>query len=160
VTLPQIARGCALLSLALPALVLTHLARSSVMPVQEKPLFPGAKIDPATLALFQRACQNCHSENTQWPWYSRMPPASLLVTRDIENARRHVNFSNWEAYAPERKRDLLARLGSLVRSGQMPLARYTWLHREAALTLPERQQIYEWTRRERKRLREDLGSIR
>jgi glycine/D-amino acid oxidase-like deaminating enzyme len=105
------------------------------------------------LALFQRACQNCHSENTQWPWYSRIPPVSWVIGRDVDDARRHVNFSNWDSYWPEQQEEFLTRIGSAARTGQMPLPRYTLLHREAVLASQERQQIYAWSRAEKKRLR-------
>ena|SRR5258708_26167940 len=84
-----------------------------------------------TLALFQRACQNCHSENTQWPWYSRIPPASWKIRKDVDDARRHVNFSNWDSYGPKEQEEFLTRI----------------------LTPQERQKIYEWSRAEKKRLR-------
>jgi hypothetical protein len=149
----RILRGPALIAATLPAGVIAWLALHPAPPPLNKPLFAGAQIDQPTLALFQRACQNCHSANTQWPWYSQIPPTSFLVRKDVDQARRHANFSNWDSYRPDEQQDLLSRIGSVARSGQMPLPRYTWLHREAILTTEERQQIYEWTRGERKRLR-------
>jgi hypothetical protein len=116
-------------------------------------LFPGAMIDRPTLTLFERSCQNCHSESTQWPWYSRIPPASWIIAKDIREARSQVNFSNWNSYSAEGRQDLLTRIGSMARTGRMPPSRYTFLHHEAILTPQERQQIYEWCRAEKKRLR-------
>jgi hypothetical protein len=116
-------------------------------------LFTGSMIDRPTLSLFERACQNCHSDNTQWPWYSRIPPASWIVAHDIREARSHVNFSNWNSYSAEGQEDLLTRIGSMARTGRMPPSRYTFLHHEANLTPQERQAIYEWCRAEKKRLR-------
>src|SRR5579863_5958276 len=52
-----------------------------------------AQIDPETLALFERACQNCHSERTAWPWYSHVAPMSWLLARDVQQARSHMNLS-------------------------------------------------------------------
>ena len=136
-------------------MTLTGLALHPERPlVHGKPLFQGAQIDGLTLALFQRACQNCHSENTQWPWYSRIPPVSWMIEKDVNDARRQVNFSNWDSYSPEEQKELLTRIGSAARTGLMPLPRYTLLHREAVLAPQERQQIYEWSRAEKKRLRE------
>jgi hypothetical protein len=117
------------------------------------PLFQGARIDQATLNLFQRSCQNCHSENTEWPWYSRIPPASWMIAKDVREARAHVNLSHWSSYGTEQQENLLTRIAAVVRTGRMPLSRYTFLHREAILTASERQQIYEWSRAERRRLR-------
>jgi hypothetical protein len=139
---------------ALCGVALTGLVLHPVPPpAHVKPLFQGAKIDAPTLALFQRACQNCHSENTQWPWYSRIPPASWMIAKDVQNARSHVTFSNWDCYRPEEQVDFLTQIGANVRTGRMPLPRYTLLHREAVLAPRERQQIYEWSRAEKKRLR-------
>ena len=142
------------LGVALFAATLTGLALRPELPspAYAKPLFQGAHIDE-TMALFQRACQNCHSNNTQWPWYSRFPPASWMIEHDVKVARHHVNFSSWDSYRPDEQEEFLTRIGSAVRTGRMPLPRYTLLHREAVLTVLERQQIYEWSRAEKKRLR-------
>src|SRR5713101_1049914 len=151
--MPRIFIAASLLAVALFAVTLTRLAlHPDPLSAHGKPLFQGAQIDDPTMALFQRACQNCHSENTQWPWYSRIPPASWMIGKDVDDARRHVNFSNWDSYRPDEQQNFLTRIGIAARSGQMPLPRYTLLHREAVLTSQERQQIYEWTRAEKKRL--------
>ncbi len=154
----RIFRVASLLAVALFAVTLTGLAlHIEPPPAHAKPLFQGAQIDEPTLALFQRACQNCHSENTQWPWYSRIPPASCMIGKDVYDARRHVNFSNWNSYRPDEQEDFLTRIGIAARTGRMPLPRYTLLHREAVLAPQERLQIYEWSRAEKKRLRAAEG---
>jgi len=111
-----------------------------------------AQIDPATLAIVQRACQNCHSEKTVWPWYSRVAPASWLLERDVQQARMHMNLSRWQDYSPDERLGLLSEIGSAVRNREMPVQRYLLLHSEARLTDAERQQIYRWTRSERSRI--------
>ena len=112
-----------------------------------------AQIDPETLALFERACQNCHSERTEWPWYSHVAPMSWLIARDVQQARSHMNLSRWQEYSSEERLGLLSEIGSAVRNHEMPKQTYLLLHPEARLTDKERQQIYEWTRTERSRLR-------
>jgi hypothetical protein len=152
--MPRIFIAASLLAVALFAVSLTGLAlHTEPPPAPRKPLFEGAQIDGPTLALFERACQDCHSENTQWPWYSHIPPASWLIRKDVDDARRRVDFSNWDSYRPEEQEEFLTRIGSAARTGQMPLPRYTLLHREAVLASQERQLIYEWSRAEKKRLR-------
>jgi hypothetical protein len=143
----------AVLTTILFTATLTWLAAHPEPPAHNKPLFQGAQIDEQTRALFQRACQNCHSENTRWPWYSRIPPASWMIGKDVADAQRHVNFSNWDSYRPEEQEEFLTRIGNAARTGYMPLPRYTLLHREAVLAPGERQRIYEWSKAERKRLR-------
>jgi len=112
-----------------------------------------AQIDSETLALFERACQNCHSERTEWPWYSHIAPVSWLIARDVQQARLHMNLSRWQEYSSDERLGLLSEIGSAVRNRQMPKQRYLLLHPEARLTDKERLQIYEWTRTERSRLR-------
>ena len=114
-----------------------------------------AQIDPETLALFERACQNCHSERTEWPWYSHVAPMSWLIARDVQQARQHMNLSRWQEYSSDERLGLLSEIGSAVRNREMPKQRYLLLHPEARLTDKERLQIYEWTRTERSRLRMD-----
>ena len=143
-----------LFSAVLFAVTLTGVALRPEPPAAtDKPLFSGSQIDEQTRALFQRACQNCHSDNTKWPWYSRIPPASWMIAKDVNNARSHVNFSNWGSYGVEQREDFLTQIGANVRNGRMPLPRYVFLHREAVLTAQERQQIYQWSKAEKKRLR-------
>lgn len=156
--MPKLFKAVLLLGIVLSAVTLTARAfRPGLSPSPARPLFKGATIDEPTLALFQRACQNCHSNNTRWPWYSRIPPASWMIEKDVNEARHHVNFSDWDTYRPNEQEELLTRIGSAVRTNRMPLTRYILLHHEAALTLLERQRIYEWTRTEKKRLR---GTVR
>lgn len=119
----------------------------------QEPLLRDAQIDSRTLALFERACQNCHSARTEWPWYSHVAPVSWLLARDVQQARQHMNLSRWQAYSSEDRLGLLGEIGSAVRNRAMPVQRYLLLHPEARLTDTERQQIYEWTRTERSRLR-------
>ena len=111
-----------------------------------------AQIDPETLAIVQRACQNCHSQNTEWPWYGHVAPVSWLLARDVQQARLHMNLSRWQEYAMDDRVRLLSEIGSAVRNREMPVQRYLLLHPEARLTDVERQQIYRWTRTERSRL--------
>ena len=156
--MPRIFRFTAVFAFAMLAWVLIALVlHPQPPPVQGRALFQGAQIDSLTLALLQRSCQNCHSESTQWPWYSRIPPVSWMIAKDVNDARRQVNFSYWDSYAEGQQEDLLTRIGAMVRTGRMPLPRYTLLHREAVLTPQEREQLYEWTKAERKRLRSVRG---
>lgn len=117
------------------------------------PILSGAEINPETLGLIQRACQNCHSTNTDLPLYGRIAPMSWLMARDVQQARLHMNLSPWQEYSAEDRIMLLSEIGSAVKNRKMPVQRYLLLHSEARLSDREREQIYEWTRAERKRLK-------
>jgi cytochrome c len=113
----------------------------------------GAHIDQATLGIIQRSCQNCHSERTEWPWYSRVAPGSWLLERDVSQARSRINLSRWKEYSPEQQAAILSTIGVAARTGVMPPSRYTLLHPDARLSSEERQQIYTWSKAERRLLR-------
>jgi hypothetical protein len=131
---------------------LIHPYGAQVSPGNGQAVFQDAQIDPETLAIFQRACQNCHSQKTEWPWDSHVAPISWMLARDVQQARSHMNLSRWQDYSTDDRLRLLSAIGSAVRNRAMPLPRYLLLHPEARLTDFERQQIYNWARTERRRL--------
>jgi hypothetical protein len=87
-----------------------------------------------TRGLFFRVCKNCHSNETEWPWYSNIAPASWLVQHDVEHARRNLNVSEW-GRTQKNKGDEAA---DEVRDNEMPPLYYRPLHPEAHLTPDER----------------------
>jgi cytochrome c len=109
--------------------------------------------DTRVLLLFETACQNCHSQRTQWPLYSYLPLVSWALEKDVAEARQHMDLSRWDQYSSEQKRDLLARMGTEVRNRRMPPPRYVLLHPEARLSESEIQLIYEWTKAQRRAMR-------
>jgi cytochrome c len=113
----------------------------------------GAQIPGAVRELIEHKCGDCHSETVAWPVYSRVAPVSWLLERDVLEARAHMNLSRWDSLASQEKIDLLSRMATEARSGEMPPARYTAIHRDAILTPPERADLYGWATGERKRLR-------
>lgn len=91
---------------------------------------------PETRALAKRACFDCHSNETVWPWYAKVAPISWLVVYDVREGRAEFNFSNWHpGDKPGRKAD------EEIRDGKMPLPRYLLLHPEARLTDAEKAQL-------------------
>lgn len=92
-----------------------------------------AEAHPAVPVL-ARACDNCHSNETAWPWYSRVAPVSWMVAHHVADAREAVNFSNWAQYRPAQQRKMLADACDEVREGDMPPLSYRVMHRDAALS--------------------------
>ena len=95
--------------------------------------------------LLKKSCYNCHSNETDYPWYSYVAPSSWLVVRDIRAAREELNFSIWQEY------DMMDKLGKLddismeVREGRMPMRIYTLMHPSAKLDDQDRKLIVAWT---------------
>ncbi len=91
---------------------------------------------PQTRALAVRACYDCHSNETQWPWYTNIAPFSWLIQSDVDRGRRTLNFSDWNG-ASRREREI----GNQISSGEMPPFFYTPLHPSANLSAAEKQQL-------------------
>jgi len=138
---------------------LIHPFGAPVIAGSSQTLLRDAQIDRKTLAVVQRACGNCHSQQTEWPWYSHVAPVSWLIARDVQQARSHMDLSRWQDYSADDRLRLLSEIGSAVRNREMPVARYVLLHPEGRLTDIERQQIYSWTRTERSRLGPRQGPL-
>jgi mono/diheme cytochrome c family protein len=87
---------------------------------------------PRTRRLAARACFDCHGNETKWPWYSNIAPASWLMQRDVDEGREEVNFSEWD-----RRQDKAEESAETVAEGEMPPSRYTLAHPAARLTQRE-----------------------
>lgn len=92
---------------------------------------------PQTAALVQRACADCHSNTTAWPWYTYVPPFSLVVARDVQEGRQKLNFSEW---VPGR-RQATQEIVENIRSGEMPPFIYYPTHPNARLSPAEQDQL-------------------
>ena len=91
---------------------------------------------PRTRELAKRACFDCHSNETRWPWYANVAPFSWVVQFDVDGARHQLNFSEWNHPYP-----LAQYAGARVRSGSMPIYKYRMAHPEADLTSKEIEEL-------------------
>lgn len=85
-------------------------------------------------AVLDRACGECHSNDTVWPSYARVAPVSWVLARAVAEGRNAVNYSEWGAYSPSQQRTLLAASCDDASSGKMPGGAWTLLHPEARLS--------------------------
>ena len=125
------------------------------------PVVPGhdflssAKPPPEIATTFRNACYDCHSDETRWPWYSRVAPVSWFVADHVKDGRRHLNFSDWPNDDSLRAVQKLRHVRGQVSSGKMPLDSYTWIHTAARLTATQRDQLVKWVDQEINRLQSD-----
>lgn len=91
-------------------------------------------------AVLDRSCRDCHSNRTEWPWYTRVAPLSWAMKYGVTEGRKAVNFSEWAAYPPAQQRDLLSRSCRDASTGKMPGA-WTLLHPEAKLSAQDVETI-------------------
>jgi hypothetical protein len=93
---------------------------------------------PRTRELAVRACYDCHSNETAWPWYSHLAPFSWSVQDHVDEGREHMNFSEWN-HPSEHAHEAAEE----VEEGEMPLSSYTWMHPTARLDEAEREALIE-----------------
>jgi len=98
---------------------------------------------PEVAGLFHAACYDCHSEETRWPWYSYVTPVSWQVADDVNHGRRHVNLSDWPT-DKDLARKKIQNMSDEIDDGDMPLKKYTLIHKDAQLTEAQRNELTSW----------------
>ena len=137
----KVAKGLKIIILSLAAVfLLAQLIRidKSNPPVRSDLASGSAK------PVLHRACYNCHSNETIWPWYSSVAPTSWLVGSDVRGARSHLNFSEWGTYDSGTRSHKLRAIAEEVKGGDMPPWYYSFVHRDSRLSASDRNQILAW----------------
>jgi hypothetical protein len=91
-----------------------------------------------------RACGNCHSDQTDWPWYSHVAPVSWWIQSHVSKGREELNFSEWTSYSARQRRDKLDSICGVISTGRMPPWSYTTMHPQAKLTPKEKKTLCFW----------------
>jgi len=99
-------------------------------------------IDPQVGAILDRSCQDCHSDRTNWPWYSRVAPVSWIVSKHVSEGREMLDFSAWADQPHSEDERML--ICDAVSSRSMPLASYTMIHRKAKISPLDVKLICDW----------------
>ena len=100
---------------------------------------------PAAVAdLLHNACYDCHSYQSEYPWYSQVAPVSWWIQNHIDEGREHLNFSIWGEYNAKKQAHKLEECWEEVGEKKMPLNSFTWAHPEARLTSGQRQELVAW----------------
>jgi hypothetical protein len=134
------------------ALIVSALAIQFARPARTNPssdlgatLAAHLEIAPAAAVVLDRACRDCHSNETRWPWYSGVAPVSWFVVDHVNHGRSHFNYSEWAQYSRDDARRLLENTCAFARRRTMPLRSYAWVHRGARLTDEEIAALCSWT---------------
>lgn len=101
---------------------------------------PPAEIE----VILKNACYDCHSYDTDYPWYGSIAPVSWWIQGHIDHAREEMNFSTWADYSQRRADHKLEEAAELVDAEEMPLPSYTYGHPEARLTDEQRNALTKW----------------
>jgi len=94
-------------------------------------------------AILKRACFDCHSNHTTYPWYSSVAPISWFTKMHVKKGREHMNFSTWGKYDDEKKLKYLQKIPKAIKS-KMPLPSYLLIHKEAVLSDEDKAALTKW----------------
>ncbi len=125
------------------------------------PIVPGETLEESTTVpadvqmIIGRSCGDCHSNKTVYPWYSKVTPFNWFLANHIEDARKEMNFSVWNTYAPKRKLKKLEDIREQLEAKEMPLPSYLWIHRDAVLSEEQSGLVLEWAAAEGLRLKNE-----
>jgi len=104
------------------------------------------------LTTLRRSCWDCHSNETEWPWYSYVAPVSWRVAQHVRMGREHVNFTEWDSYDAEELDEAFEEIAEEIEKRGMPLGDYLLVHRNAKLTTADRERLISWAESARERM--------
>jgi hypothetical protein len=127
------------------AIVLIGLVIQFVPVQQATPPVTGDLEAPlAVKTVLRKACYNCHSNETTWPWYTHIAPGSWLIAWDVNRGRKLMNFSHWDKYDAEQKGFYNSQIYQMASTKQMPPVQYMILHPEAKLDTAMLAALRQW----------------
>jgi len=94
--------------------------------------------------LLKTSCYDCHSNNTQYPWYNKVQPVSWIMESHIKEGKEELNFNEFKTYSNRKKKSKLKSIISQIDDGEMPLLSYSFFHKDSKFSKAEKIFIMEW----------------
>lgn len=101
-------------------------------------------------SILKRACYDCHSNNTSYPWYTNIQPVGWFLQNHVNEGKEELNFSEFATYSAKKADHKLDEVIEMVEEKEMPLESYTLIHKEAILTAEETETLINWAKDLRK----------
>ncbi len=101
-------------------------------------------ISDSVQAVLKKACYDCHSNNTSYPWYSNIQPMGWLMAKHIKQGKAVLNFSEFGSYSKRKQVSKLTGIANSIKDNTMPLPSYKWMHKNARLTNSEKELLIKW----------------
>jgi hypothetical protein len=110
--------------------------------------------------ILSRSCYDCHSNRTEYPWYSNIQPVGLWLDHHVHEGVHELNFTEFATYKRKRQLHKLDEIAEITEAHEMPLSSYTWIHKDAELSQEQEQRLISWARGSRETLAERDSSSR
>ena len=120
--------------------------------VQAETLEATTNVPENVHAILKRSCNDCHSNETVYPWYSNIAPMSWGLAFHVEEGRLELNYSVWNTYSAKKKRHKFDETCEQVTSGAMPHNQFLWLHSEAQLSEADKKILCDWAETEKAKI--------
>ncbi len=119
-------------------------------PVVQAETIEASTVVPGDISLILgRSCNDCHTNQTQYPWYANIQPPGWFLKNHIDDGRRKLNFSIWNTYSPAKRSKKLDEICEQIESKEMPIPSYLWIHRDATLSDSDGKALCEWAKQEK-----------
>lgn len=102
------------------------------------------KVPERVALMLHTSCYNCHSNNTNYPWYSRVQPVGWFLENHINRGKKNLNFSEFGSYSGRKQQNKLTSMMDEIEEDEMPLASYTLIHRDARLSADDRKTLVDY----------------
>jgi hypothetical protein len=94
--------------------------------------------------ILRTSCYDCHSNYTNYPWYSNIQPARFFMESHIREGKEELNFSEYGNYSQRKQNSKLKAISKQIKLNEMPLASYTLIHKNAILSSSQKQEVMNW----------------
>ena len=119
-------------------------ARNKSEGISENHISKKYTVPSEVATILDQACNDCHSNNTEYPWYSNIQPVGWWLQNHVNEGKHELNFSEFLSYPPKKQHHKLEETIEMVNEKAMPLPSYIWMHHNAELDSTQRKQLLSW----------------
>lgn len=132
--------------LALIVIQFFHPAKNQSTELLNSDITKVMPVSDEVLNLLKTSCYDCHSNSTNYPWYSSIQPIAWWLSRHVNEGKKHLNFSEFGLYNTKKARHKLDETVEVLEENEMPLKSYTIIHQDAKLTAEQKAVIVKWAK--------------
>ena len=116
------------------------------------------KVSPEIKNILEKSCYDCHSNHTEYPWYSNIQPMASWLAHHVEEGKEELNFSEFDTYRFRRKKHKLQEVIEQINEGKMPMSSYTIVHSDAKLSEEQKTALLKWASESINTLRDTVNT--
>ena len=121
-----------------------HPAKNTSEGLQPNTIGNNYAIPADVKSILGKACNDCHSNNTRYPWYAKIQPVDWWMNKHVVDGKKDLNFDEFTNRAPRYQYHKMEEVIEMVKEREMPLKSYTWTHKDARLNSNEREKLTGW----------------